>query len=65
MPYEAQEVRAYGLLLHDLVSRLKQASEQCDKDAARILQEIVQQCIGNTASTTQRPTFYMLYDKLT
>ena len=65
VPYEAQEVRAYGLLLHDLVSRLKQAVEQSDKDTAGILQEIVQQCIGNKAVTIQRPTFSMLHDRLT
>ena len=58
-------MRAYGLLLHDLISRLKQADEQSDKDKARILQEIVQQCIGNKAVTAQRPTFYMLHERLT
>ncbi|DBB02073.1 TPA: hypothetical protein ACH3X1_000645 [Trebouxia sp. C0004] len=65
LPYEAQEVRAYGLLLHDLVSRLKQADDQSSKDTARVLQNIVQQCIGNKAVTAQRPTFYMLHEKLT
>ncbi len=58
-------MRAYGLLLHDLVSRLKQADEQSNKDTARILQKIVQQCIGNEAVTAQRPTFYMLHERLT
>ena len=58
-------MRAYGLLLHDLVSRLKQADEQSDKDTGRILQKIVQQCIGNTTVTIQQPTFSMLLERLT
>ncbi len=65
VPYEAQEVHAYGLLLHDLVSRLKHVDEQSDKHTAGILQEIVQQCIGNKAVTNQRPTFCKLHERLT
>ena len=58
-------MRAYGLLLHDLVSRLKRAHDQSNTETARILEEIVQQCIGSKAVTIQRPTFYILHERLT
>ncbi len=54
-----------GCCCMTLFPGFKQADEQSDKDTAGILQEIVQQCIGNKAVTTLRPTFSMLHERLT
>ena len=67
VPYEAQEVRAYGLLLHDLVSRLKQVDEhvQSEVDTVKVLQEVVEVCNGKASVALQRPTFSVILEKLT
>lgn len=67
VPYEAQEVRAYGLLLHDLVSRLRQADDhvQSEVDTVKLLQEVVEVCNGKTSFALQRPTFSVVLKKLT
>lgn len=57
VPYEAQEVRAFGLMLADMVQRLDigfQGMEQA-LEAQRELLSLVQQCTG--APPIRRPTF--------
>ena len=67
LSYEAQEVRAYGLLLKDLVSRIRvsSATNQTDQDNHKTLQETVLLCTDSTSATSQRPGFSQLHNKLT
>ncbi|KAL4442982.1 hypothetical protein ABPG77_008473 [Micractinium sp. CCAP 211/92] len=57
VPYEAHEVRAYGLMLNDMVQRLDIGFEGMEAllSAQRELLSLVQQCIGGKPA--QRPTF--------
>ena len=59
-------MRAYGLLLHDLVARLKWSEHiaQSEQDDFELLQEIVKLCIGISADALQRPSFSILLYKI-
>ena len=64
--YEAQEVRAFGLLLKDLVSRIKLelVDDQPDQDSYDVLQHVLSLCTESNTLARQRPTFSQLYAKL-
>ncbi|KAL4457710.1 hypothetical protein ABPG75_012575 [Micractinium tetrahymenae] len=57
VPYEAHEVRAFGLMLNDMVQRLDIGFEGMEAllSAQRELLALVQQCIGGPPA--RRPTF--------
>lgn len=66
VPYEAHEVRAFGLLLEDLVSRTRTdvATFPPDQDSYGVLQDVVLLCIDNNITAAQRPSFGQLYAQL-
>ena len=66
VPYETQEVRAYGLLLHDLVSRLKQSESDAKADwhKVEVLKEVVQSCTDGGAVASGRPSFSIVLDQI-
>ena len=59
MSYEAHEVCAFGLLLKDLVTRMRKEAgdDSLDQDSYRMLQHIVLLCIGDKVTAAQRPSF--------
>lgn len=60
VPYQQQEVRAYGLLLKDLVARLETENQAADcAQQHTILCDIVEQCVIDP-DVLQRPTFQQL-----
>jgi hypothetical protein len=69
VPYEAFEVRAFGLLLHDMVRRLETASSGAEasplspRSVHQDLSKLVEDCIGSSAA--QRPRFGSVFNRLT
>ena len=61
--YEAQEVRAFGLLLQDLVFRIDQTPGQVQQHQIVKLQGLVQLCVKSGAAT-QRPEFSVVLDQI-
>ena len=59
MSYEAHEVRAFGLLLKDLVMRTRRevAGDSPDQDSHGVLQHVASLCTGNKVPAAQRPSF--------
>ena len=65
-PYQGQELRAFGLLVHDLVSRLEQSEDPLQsKGKVGQLQDVVQLCVGNNSNACERPTFCSVHARLT
>ena len=70
--YEAHEVRAFGLLLKDLVTRTRRkvaddspGESSCpDQGSHGVLQHVVSLCTGNEVTAAQRPSFSQVYAHL-
>lgn len=64
--YEAHEVRAFGLLLEDLVTRMRRevANDSPDHDSHGVLQHVVLLCTDNQVTAAQRPSFSQVYAHL-
>lgn len=64
--YQAQEVRAYGLLLKDLASRVRRdvCVEEPDQQSYEALHHIVLLCTDSSITATLRPSFSQLHAKL-
>lgn len=64
--YEAHEVRAFGLLLKDLVMRTRRevAGDSPNQDSHGVLQHVVSLCTGNKVPATQRPSFNQVFAHL-
>ena len=63
MSFEAQEVRAFGLLLRDMVARLDKSLSPVDRGLiASLLQTVVGQCL--LEDCRQRPSFQRIQQQL-
>jgi hypothetical protein len=60
VPYEAQEVRAYGLMLCDLVDRI--CPEDAASDLSRLLRSVRDECLATPWML--RPSFATLQSRL-
>lgn len=67
VPYQQQEVRAYGLLLKDLVARLEPSEEENQLASCQqrqtTLHDVVQKCVAS-ADVLQRPKFQQIMQML-
>lgn len=61
VPWEAQEVRAYGLFVNDMLARLDSSSSD-DRSTVQQVRSLVQQCMDEPTQT--RPLFQHVLQEL-